>query len=381
MIWTKRLDFEVTATEERDNRGQPYFQITVQTDTANAVNFESQMVTAFGPSFRISANDLQLGANWIYFTVSRKGHESRDSVLINNSYTPLTISLNYGHDSLGRITHASVTTEPGTRMRACGIDSVLERGMFEFLFSPDSVLEANNPDRTPTVLIINPVVLDNPSGNTLRDTIRVAYSYPRVSLTVTDPWNCYISRTGRSYTIRGNATSRALIRVFDGPNTWCSSLGQVRAGRDGSFSKYVSVDQFGENIFTLVAGVEGMTSDTVNVTIYREMTDSERRTAYQESCERVTAKYLADHHSQYIGRRVRVWGRTVEWLGSDQLHCYAGDGHFIADLSGFDRVPALQGLSFTVWGEVTSRSQDFYTQAGSYVHAPVITGVYTTTGY
>jgi hypothetical protein len=381
MIWAKRLSAEASVIESRDNRNQPFYQIAVETDSANAVRFESQIVSLSMGSCRVSANDLPQGSNWLYYRISRSGHERRDSVLIDNAYAPLTISVQYGYDSQGRKNQYSISTEPGTRMMMPGIDSVLATGFYEIALSPDSILRANNPDLTPTVILLYPVQLENESGNTVRDTVRAAYTFPRVSLSISDPWDGYISRTGGSYTIRGSAPAGAVVRFYDGPGTYYPSLGQVRPGQSGSFSKYVTVSDFGNNVYTLVASVEGMTSDTATVTIYREMTDSERRTAYQEECEHVTAEYLADNHSIYVGRKVRVWGRTVEWLGTNQLHCYAGEGHFIADLSGFDRVPALQGLSFTVWGEVTSRSEDFYTSAGDYVHAPVIEAVYTTTGY
>ena len=380
-VWEGRLAAEASVTEIKGERYQACFRIIVTTPSENTVQFSSQAVSRSAGYFHVMANDLPMGENWLYFTVSRGKWSSRDSVLVTNPYSPITASIGYERDVSNRVTNFTLVTEPGVRLQMGSLDTLLAEGIYARSLSPDSIMQAHNPDVTPTILLNYPAHLENASGNTVRDTVRVAYTFPRVSLTISEPSNRYISRTGSGYTIRGTATSRATVKFFAGSSVYARSLGQVRAQQNGSFSKWVSVTEFGDNVFTIVASVDRMTSDTTRVTINRQMTDSERRTAYQNQCERVTAEYLADNHSLLVGRKVRVWGRTVEWLGQSQLHCYAGSGHFIANLIGFDRVPALQGLSFTVWGEVTSRSQSFTTQGGDYVRAPVIDAVYTTTGY
>ncbi len=380
-VWEGRLAAEASVTEVKGERYQPFFRISVSTASENTVLFSSQAVSHSAGYFQVMANDLPMGENWLHYTVSRGEWSSRDSVLVANPYSPITASIGYERDESNRVTTFTLVTEPDVRLRMGSLDTLLSEGIYARSLSPDSILQVHNPDLTPTILLVYPAHLENASGNTVRDTVRVAYSFPRVSLTISEPTNRYISRTGSGYTIRGTATSRAYVKFFAGPSVYYRSLGQVRAQQNGNFSKWVSVSEFGDNVFTIVASVDGMTSDTTRVTIFRQMTDSERRTAYQNQCERVTAEYLADNHSLLVGRKVRVWGRTVEWLGHGQLHCYAGRGHFIANLIGFERVPALQGLSFTVWGEVTSRSQSFTTRGGDYVRAPVIDAVYTSTGY
>ena len=374
-VWKSRLACEVTVVSERDESETHGYSIVFDTEPENEIVFGSLTVSGEGGSFFVSSNDLLSGVNVLHYEVRREGHARPDSVLIENSYTPITLETAQSFDSLFSTTGIAVLTDPGNRLLFMGIDTVLTDGSFSLSFDPDSVLEGYDPDLTPTRVISEPVQVENASGNRRRVVEDLIFCFPRVEIEVTEPWGSYVSRTGSGYTIKG--TGEQGVRV----NFYGAATGYTSVGWNGTFSKWVAVPEFGENEYTLVASREGFTSDTVSVTIFREMTEDEMIREYKNSCEHVSAEELRLNQSYMIGDRVRVWGNTVEWFSGSWLHLVNGNDHWIADLSGFDRVPRLQGLSFYGWGEVTSQKRSFYTSGGSNVTAPVVDVLYYEVSY
>jgi len=373
--WRSRLSATSIITPIRDTHGTWAYQITLETDSANTIQFASSVVAGVGNRFEVSSCDLLLGNNLLLFNVERDGHTRPDSVIIDNTYAPITLFTEQSYDNLYSTTRVEIVTEPGNTLSFMRLDTVLVDGHFSMAFDPDSVLEPYDPDRTPVLMLREPVTVSNPTGNERTLTEDLFFHFPRVEIEVSDPWNSYISRTGSSYTIKGYGDQGVRVTLSG------AASGSVTIGSGGTFSKWVSVPDFGENYYMLVASSEGFTSDTVVVTIFREMTEAEMIREYKDQCEHVSAEYLRQHQSSLVGDHVRVWGRTVEYFSGSWLHLVDGDDHWIADLSGFDQIPRLVGLSCYCWGKVTSDSRSFSTSGGDYVTAPVVDAMYYEVSY
>lgn len=373
--WQSRLASNATSSPIRAGDGSWAYRINVETAPENSVQFASLIVSGSLNQFQVSSCDLLLGSNVLHYNVERDGHSRGDSLTIDNVYAPITLSTNQSTNHLFSTTELEIVTEPGNALSFMGWDTVLVDGHFSVSFDSDSVLEPYDPDQTPTLVLSERVTVTNSTGNERSLTEDLVFCFPQVELEVSDPWNSYISRTGSSYTIKGYGDSGVRV-TFSGANS-----GYTTIGSSGTFSKWVSVPDFGENYYQLVASKEGFTSDTVMVVIFREMTDDEVIQEYKRLCEHVTAEYLRLHQSSLVGDNVRVWGRTVEYFSGNQLHLVNGDDHWIANLSGFERIPSLVGLSCYCWGEVTPNSQSFYTSGGSYVTAPIIDAMYYEVSY
>jgi len=374
-VWHSRLSSEVHVNASLDEFYSHGYSISFDTATENDVIFSSSVVSGDHHSFYVSSNDLLVGSNTLYYQVIRDDHSRLDSIMIENTYEQITLETTQALNRLSCTTELTVRTDPGNRLMYMDVDTVLADGVYSVYYDPDSVLEGYDPDLTPTLVLSEDVTVTNESGNSRRVTEDLIFRFPRVELEITEPWGCYISKTGSGYTIRG--TGERGTRV----NFYGSATGYATIGWSESFSKWVSVPEFGENQYLLVASMEGFTSDTVVVTINREMTEDEVIREYKNSCEHMTAEYLRNNQSYLVGDRVRVWGRTIEWFSGSRLHLADGDDHWIANLSGFDRVPTLQGLSFYGWGEVTSQYESFYTSGGNSVTAPVVDLVYFEVSY
>lgn len=374
-VWNKRLASESSVNLTADEYGTFIYQIDIETEVENQINFESSIVGGGNMQFHVSSCDLLLGSSTLRYTTERDGHFRVDSILIDNQYIPITINIRQIHDARYSTTELKITSEPGNILTFMDIDTVLHDGTFSIEFDPDSVLEGYDPNRTPTLIVTEQIRVSNASGNLRQIPENLTFRFPRVEIDVTDPWNYYISRTGSGYTIKGTG-ERGVRVTFSG-----ATSGYTTIGYSETFSKWVSVPNFGENYYFLIASREGFTSDSVAVTIYREMTEAELIREYKNSCEHVTAEHVRQHQSSMVGDRVRLWGRTIEYFSGSWLHLMNGDDHWIADLTSFDRIPNLVGLSCYCWGEVTSQSESFSTSGGSYVTAPVIEAVYYEVSY
>ncbi|MCK4506839.1 MAG: hypothetical protein KAW14_14580 [Candidatus Aegiribacteria sp.] len=374
-VSTPKLTAATTVEEAYDNDGRPYFRLQIETDERNSVTFLSHFVNKKSYRYTVYSNDLNFGVCTIRFLVSRNNHNCLDSLRFENPYDRVHLEQVTTFDEIGNPIAVKIFTELGNRVSVLGMDTVLLEGQLDLAFNPDTILEGYDPDLNPTVLRSYQIFAQNSSGNLTMTTLRLRFSFQKVWMDVTDPYEYFISRTGSGYTIKGEADTWARIQISGAYST------STTAGSNGHFSRWVSVPEFGENYYQIVASKEGMTSDTALVLINREMTEDEMITAYKQSCQQITAEYLVNNHNTLIGDDVRVWGRTIEYFQGSLLHLYNGDYHWIADLSGFDRVPNLVGLSFYCWGVVSDRNQTFYISGNNYVYAPVIEAVYTETSY
>ncbi len=374
-IWASRLATESTTSLSSNELGTALYLIEVDSKPESNISFDSEDVIEENGNFYVSTNDMIMGSNAFVYNITNQDHSRVDSVIIDNQYLPISLTTSQRTDSNGSTIKFQIETDPGNRFVFMDYDTILSSGTIEILFDPEAVLEDYEPNTTPSFETTEVIQVSNSSGNQINTTEDMSFNFPVASIHISDPSNSYTSRTGSGYTIRGTG-ARGTRVSFSG-----AASGSLTIGYGGSFSKWVSVSEFGSNSYYLSSSKDGYVNDFTEVTIYREMTESERISEYKNSCSQYSAEYVRQNQNYLTGDRVRLWGRTVEYFSAGQLHLVNGNDHWIADLSGFDQIPSLVGLSCYCWGEVTSRSQSFRTSGGRNVVAPVLEAVYFEVSY
>lgn len=374
-IWEVRLATESTTRLSSNDFGTALYLIEVDSKSESHISFESEDVIKENGNFYVSCNDMNIGSNVFVYSIVNGDHSRVDSVDIDNQYLPISLTTSQRTDFDGSTTKLQVETDSGNHFVFMNYDTILTTGTFQIEFNPDSVLEGHVPNTTPSLELAEAIQVSNSSGNQINTTEDLVFNFPIADIYVSDPSNSYVSRTGSGYTIRGTGERGTRIS-FSG-----AASGSLTIGYSGSFSKWVSVSEFGSNSYYLSSSKDGCVDDFTEVTIYREMTEAEIISEYKNSCAHYSAEYVRQNQDYLIGDRVRLWGRTVEYFSAGQLHLVNGDDHWIADLSGFDQIPSLVGLSCYCWGEVTSRNRSFRTSGGSNVVAPVLDAVYFEVSY
>lgn len=402
-----RPQLEVEIQHFTTEDGEQAYKVKIAAPKKCRVFFENEEIhldeNLLG-EFIVSSHELKKGPNDLTLICKKKDREWEFPFTIESEYDPILFSEEHNvkgdPGSDWRIEYEIVTSPGVGVLLLMGADTLLdtltENGEINYTLDIASRFADVDPDETPDSTLIVPLRLTS-SDNVRTEEIATVGSFPRLELVCDYP----SSKTGSSLEIKGSTAPGARINLIaldeDGneTRTWsCRALTQSigspkrdRYGLEipstgaGDFVIYGSLSSFGENVFKIVASKPYCVSAVKTITIEREMTDSERRQEYYRTAIRVTAKELATNHSYYIGKRVIVWGRTVEYFNSTDIHCVSGGYHWAADLSGFTEIPNLVGSSFSVAGVVTDRSYDFTTRSGKEVHAPLIDAVYFTLGY
>lgn len=368
-------EVSVAVEEDTDAAGRPLFLFEVSKPADVGITFLSTNVFEYRGRYAIYANNLHMGQNVLEYLISRDEDEWVQTLEIENDYVPIRYDIDISPADSANVRRVRLALHPDDSLFLEGAaPTEIGEGVSEFRVDGDTVLEGHDPDLTPTVRALYPLRISNASGNILKDTISLRFSFPRVDIRITEPYGKYVSRTGSGYTIRGTGERGTDISVTGAYN------GTTSIGWNDEFAKWVSVPEFGENYYLVVGSREGMTSDTALVTINREMTEDEMISEYKSICRHIDAEYLAQNHSSLIGDDVRVWGLTVEYFGN-QLHLVNGGYHWIADLSGFERIPRYEGMGFYCWGEVSADYRSFQTSGGDDVYAPVVEAMYYEVSY